>query len=1327
MTTILRRPGRLFCCLIALLLAANLVSAAQPTKTLITDTLYRADGSPAAGTLLISWPAFTAADGKAVAAGSITVPIGAQGAVSLEVVPTQNATPPGTYYKVTLKLDDGTSTTEYWTVPAQSPTTIAAIRSIVVPASVALQVASREYVDSSFLRRQGNETINGVKTFASSPVVPAPSGDTAAANKEYVDAAVLGINQGTSVLAISKGGTGASSFPPGRCVRVAADGSKLESSAADCNTATDADTVDGLHAAQLGGGAALHAVKDCSLPTDGATDVIPALAACEAAHPAASIAFPAGQYRVRTSHTVPRDVLLDLVGGAEFAVDAGVTLTLDGGFTASATRHFTGAGTVTLTGIARILPEWYGAKGDGVIDDAPAIQAAISANPGRTILFTKHKNYGFFIGFVDESGAADGIDYRLGSRLLVNAPSTSLECGSWNGTGMNTNNGCSLLVDREAVGGIWIQAHCYNCSLRGINVVGHYYTMVNPNYWFPTLSQDGVLVTGPYFHCSASSAIAMGRHGFYIEGNQLLDGGIPDFPRFDSCAGIDNQQDGLYLHGADANQGTFTNFNAYGNNHLGIQDDSQLGNVHIAPHSNANGEKSTWDDSAIVTIARSNNVVTVTHAALAENAGPPVEGNAVTVAGAAGMATSPNGTFLVCAPPTAGCAAPSDTAFSYQQNGPNETGTAATGTARMAFLDEIAATFWNEGSGASYIGAYSGSGAGVWIQPYTEINQGDGVHGCVNFTSPMSAIVGPHFACGQSSNSLSPEFLNGTRSITFSNTNAVAIGGGSNTTGALNLNPGKDSPQAFGINWNDPSGSTTSWQAQGAAGGNFHIHDSSNNLHRLYFLASGDTGISSAGAGAIRANWQNNSGTGGWELWSGGPSPTGPVVSMSNSGNVSARQYTSSVAGGTPPLVIASSTAVANLNADLLDGKQAADFLPSTTALPQARTCGGTDKMSAYDAATGQFTCSSDQTGGAGGGTTLQVEGAALAGTVNFNATTPAAEANYVNAKLQKSPGGDAVSLEVPTGVTAASVAAGNHNHDSAYVARNGAITAATKTRITYDAKGLVTGGADASTADIAASADKNYVSDAQQAALAGTSGTPGATNKYVTGSDSRLSDARLANGGDADTIDTKHAADFLAASTILPHSHSELQKYLTGYDSATGDFTAAQPSCAGLSDSGNACLKSVGTIPGTVAAGDHGHTLAGDVSGALGSTALAAQYKKRPCEVVINGSGTSGVLQDADDVMGTCVNQYGAALTVESVACYADSGSPTVMVTITGGADALTGNITCSTSYAAGTLSGAPTQTYNATVNLTGKLDVKVVSAGGAAHEVHVIIGRTL
>jgi hypothetical protein len=56
-------------------------------------------------------------------------------------------------------------------------------------------------------------------------------------------------------------------------------------------------------------------------------------------------------------------------------------------------------------------------------------------------------------------------------------------------------------------------------------------------------------------------------------------------------------------------------------------------------------------------------------------------------------------------------------------------------------------------------------------------------------------------------------------------------------------------------------------------------------------------------------------------------------------------------------------------------------------------------------------------------------------------------------------------------------------------VASNTAITGATKTKITYDAKGLVTAGADATTADIADSLNKRYVTDANLTVIGNTSG----------------------------------------------------------------------------------------------------------------------------------------------------------------------------------------------------------------------------------------------
>ena len=61
---------------------------------------------------------------------------------------------------------------------------------------------------------------------------------------------------------------------------------------------------------------------------------------------------------------------------------------------------------------------------------------------------------------------------------------------------------------------------------------------------------------------------------------------------------------------------------------------------------------------------------------------------------------------------------------------------------------------------------------------------------------------------------------------------------------------------------------------------------------------------------------------------------------------------------------------------------------------------------------------------------------------------------------------------------------------DARYVQKNASITGATKTKITYDSKGLVTSGADATTADIAPSTDRNYVTDAKLVVVNNTTNT---------------------------------------------------------------------------------------------------------------------------------------------------------------------------------------------------------------------------------------------
>jgi len=84
--------------------------------------------------------------------------------------------------------------------------------------------------------------------------------------------------------------------------------------------------------------------------------------------------------------------------------------------------------------------------------------------------------------------------------------------------------------------------------------------------------------------------------------------------------------------------------------------------------------------------------------------------------------------------------------------------------------------------------------------------------------------------------------------------------------------------------------------------------------------------------------------------------------------------------------------------------------------------------------------------------------------------------------------------MGTPSSLTASTtnaVSGANHTHAvSGFLVPNTSITAATKTKISYDINGLVTSGADATTADIADSSNKRYVTDANLLVIGNTSGT---------------------------------------------------------------------------------------------------------------------------------------------------------------------------------------------------------------------------------------------
>jgi len=184
----------------------------EPPKTTVSDVVYRADGNPAQGTLLISWSGFTTADGLAVAAGSTSVTLGAGGALSVALVPNHGGTPANSVYTVVYQLSDMVKT-EYWSVPVNSPATLAEVRTTLGASGSTAQMATQQYVnsalaekadDSAVVHLSGSEAISGVKRFSLSPQLPDPTQPTDGATKQYVDQVVQNVGSG-SYLSISGG------------------------------------------------------------------------------------------------------------------------------------------------------------------------------------------------------------------------------------------------------------------------------------------------------------------------------------------------------------------------------------------------------------------------------------------------------------------------------------------------------------------------------------------------------------------------------------------------------------------------------------------------------------------------------------------------------------------------------------------------------------------------------------------------------------------------------------------------------------------------------------------------------------------------------------------------------------------------------------------------------------------------------------------------------------------------------------------------------------------------------------------------------------------
>ena len=94
--------------------------AQVPALTTVKDTVYKSDGSPASGTVVITWQGFVSADSRPVFGGNKTLPL-TNGALAVALVPNAGGTPSGTSYRVRYYQSGGVYFEETWVVPGSSP------------------------------------------------------------------------------------------------------------------------------------------------------------------------------------------------------------------------------------------------------------------------------------------------------------------------------------------------------------------------------------------------------------------------------------------------------------------------------------------------------------------------------------------------------------------------------------------------------------------------------------------------------------------------------------------------------------------------------------------------------------------------------------------------------------------------------------------------------------------------------------------------------------------------------------------------------------------------------------------------------------------------------------------------------------------------------------------------------------------------------------------------------------------------------------------------------------------------------------------------------
>jgi len=185
-------------------------------QTEIKDTIYTPfSGQLFEGNILISGPAMKTQDGRTVARWTKQIAI-SNGALNVGLEPNDTAMPQGTSYTVIYRPKSGFGWTEYWIVPTSAtPLRISDVR-VAQPPVPEMMIQPSQISDGGARDEQVLSWDASVRRWVPQRVT--------------IDAAQIA----SGTLPLARGGTNQTSWTPGRCVQVSADGTQLESASGAC-------------------------------------------------------------------------------------------------------------------------------------------------------------------------------------------------------------------------------------------------------------------------------------------------------------------------------------------------------------------------------------------------------------------------------------------------------------------------------------------------------------------------------------------------------------------------------------------------------------------------------------------------------------------------------------------------------------------------------------------------------------------------------------------------------------------------------------------------------------------------------------------------------------------------------------------------------------------------------------------------------------------------------------------------------------------------------------------------------------------------------------